>query len=1629
LVAIHQACQSLLSGEADMQLAGGITIRVPEKSGSLYQEGMINSPDGHCKAFDKDAAGTVAGNGVGVVVLKRLEDAIADRDHIYAVIKASAIDNDGDDKVGYSAPSVGGQLKVIAAAQALAEVPVETIGFIEGHGSGTKMGDPIEVEALRNVFEKQTDAKQYCALGSVKSNIGHLDAAAGVAGFIKTVLAIYNDKIPPTVGYQEPNPLCEFENSPFFVNKKAIDWIPSGVSRRAAVSSFGMGGTNAHIILEEAPRRERSGLSRPWNMLSLSGKTAQALDRLKDNLRADLQGNMQQSIADIAFTLNLGRHHFNHNFIVLCRDTQDGYEKISMGHNEQSFGAIWDNTERQITFMFSGQGTQYVNMARDLYENEKVFRECVDYCEKVLEPHIGFKITETLYPPAGGEELAAEKLSQTSITQPALFTVEYSLARTFMSWGIKPQSMIGHSIGEYVAACISDVMSIDDALYLVSQRGRLIQSLPSGDMLFIPKSSAEVEEYCNDKVALATANSPIATVLSGDSDSIALLQKRIASVGIHGKIIRTSHAFHSQMMDPILEDFKLLFEKITLRAPKIPIVSNVTGDWLTAKQAVDPAYWASHLRQTVKFSKGIEKASKGQARYFLEIGPGNSLVQFAGQTLGRTAHKVDFTLPRAKDQEDSVFTVLRALGKLWLQGADISWTEFYRNETRNRLSLSTYPFKGNSYWVNVDSKREISDNHLTNKESVFWSPVWVHQPIALGRPRIKEQAIIFLSPNSALVQSIYDMSEKYDRSIFLESGQQFKSLDSNKFIIGKGNIEDFELCFSKLSLDIDKTLDVFYSYPTYSQVSGDYNAARSIEKFITFLRALATLVTGMRQAVRLTVFTGIAFQVKGNEKESWEKQSICRILQAANYLLPLLQWQFIDCGELMDDTVLATSTRKKSVSWLKIFNRSAHNYDGKNKNNILTHTKLLYNDLCNFSEKQIVAYRDGRRWKNTLTPFAIHDDESLQKTRQFMICGEINQFSGQFIAAWNELYKGSYKLVVPEKIAPKEEWDKLAQEQQPQYKVLVDLRNQGVDISVLTYDLDDLVSLRVIVERLVNSGSVGIFNFINECGNSEPGRLLEINANGISNIIRKREYHVNSFANLPTEFCIWISRQRSLFSYPFECENLIADIFSQVQGKSKGQRFIYLNDDFFENDINKDWMQRVPRAKRIEQVARATRQEVSADFVWISASSPNVYKWKPLSKFDDNSQLNEKSIEKEYYERPELSTPYAAPITERQKIICGIWQEMFQIDKVGIHDNFFDLGGDSVMALKLLSDLELRFKVALPLSEVINAPTVAQQSNSVVEYSNLTLEDRKVSPLVKLQAEGTKPPFFCVHPAGGIIHCYIEMARILGKDQPFFAFQHPGIDGKSEPYTSYKNMAELYVQSMREVQPKGPYFIGGWSFGGTVAYEMAVQLAAQGEKIAMLALFDSPAPSALYQLSNRPEFEFAGMLAFLSQALATMFGGEIHVPVDEMRKIPREQQLDFVLGKTAAITGDGEIDNARESLERIIDIFEVCDVGEREYVPAPFADKLYMYRVQELADYEFTGYKDHPQLKSATFGWEELADDVVVRFVPGTHISMIFKPNVQVLAEKLQTDLNNCIADTLRLEALVQEEEIRSCVL
>jgi acyl transferase domain-containing protein len=743
LVAVHMACQSLLAGECDMALAGGATVDPRQGRGYFYRVGEILSPDGHCRAFDARSAGTVITSAVGCVLLRRLDDALRDGDNILAVIRGSAINNDGSDKVGYLAPSVTGQTRVISEALAIAGVEPEDLTYVECHGTGTLIGDPIELTALSNALRTGTDKKQYCAIASLKTNIGHTGETAGVAGLIKMVLALRHRQIPASLHYESPNPQIDFASSPFFVNTALREWtVPSERLRIGGVTSLGAGGTNVHVIVEEAPAPRPAAPARAHQLLVLSARTASALEHATKNLAAHLRSHGDVALADAAYTLLEGREAFPHRRAVVASTSALASAALEATDGRQTISHHRKEGPPSIVYMLPGGGAQYPGMGAHLYEREPAYREAFDTCLAFLEPSVRTQVRSlTLRREAQGagqevrREDAAAALESPSVGLPALFATEYAIARLMMSWGLVPAAIIGHSMGEYAAACLSGVLTTRDAVALVALRGRLFETLAEGGMLSVPLAESELRPLLGPELSIAAINGPKLCVASGPVAALERLEGALRELHLDSTRVHIRVAAHSAMLDPILEEFRRFCRTVAFKAPSIPFASNLTGTWIMEAEATDPEYWVRHLRGTVRFAEGVATVLEEVPRALIEVGPGRTLSNLARQNKTKPVVAVP-TLRHPQEEADDSQFLLETVGRLWVCGVGLDAAAL-GGEDRRRVELPTYPFERERHWIDPDPRAAaVESRAVLRKQSDLRD--WFHVPawkVSAPRPK------------------------------------------------------------------------------------------------------------------------------------------------------------------------------------------------------------------------------------------------------------------------------------------------------------------------------------------------------------------------------------------------------------------------------------------------------------------------------------------------------------------------------------------------------------------------------------------------------------------------------------------------------------------------------------------------------------------------------------------------------------------------------------------------------------------------------------------------------------------------------------------------------------------------------
>ena len=1083
LVSVHLACRSLLTGECSMAIAGGVSVPIPGPQGYLYQEGMILSPDGHCRAFDADAAGTVPGEGVGVVVLKSLKRALADGDHIYAVIRGSAINNDGNRKIGFTAPSIDGQADVIRAAQRMSMVEPESISYIEAHGTGTTLGDPIEIEALKIAF--QTQQRGYCQIGSVKSNIGHLDAASGVAGLIKTVLALQHRQIPPSLHFERANPRIDFAASPFVVSTQLTPWHNEHYPLRAGVSSFGIGGTNAHVILEEAPAVQVSRSPRDWHVLPLAAKSEMALVQMAQRLAQALQAESDISLADVAYTLQVGRAHFGHRRMVVAHSVEQAIAQLSQETMDSMSSGVVQQESRPLFWLFPGQGAQYVNMGQHLYARDAVFRAAIERCLDLAQTYGAGDLRALLYPIAVDAE-SEQRLQETQVAQPVLFSVEYALAQVLLQWGIKPQGMLGHSIGEYVAGCLAGVFSLEDAMRLVVRRGQLMSQAPTGAMLSVELSEAHVQSYLREGLSLAAVNTPQMCVVAGRVELIEVLEAEMQRDGHRCRRVPTSHAFHSALMEPVLEAFGEEVKRVALHAPQIPYLSNVSGTWIHAEEATDPAYWVRHLRTQVRFAEGISHLLEERTAILVEVGPGNSLSTFARQGQGANKEQLVLNLlrHRREEQPDDVY-LLNRLGRLWIAGVNLNWTAAYAEEQRRRLSLPTYPFERQRFWYdesleeNVLAKRDL---HLvpvpvtpqTTKHRYFYLPNWERQPRIFTSPQRQTGHVstcLIFRDDYGIADGIAErFTSAGCKVIMVEKNTEYKEHVDDVFFINPGIDEQYQMLLEDLYRRygaIDKIIHC-WGMTNVVQDENIVHITNDLQEVgYHCLLSLARVVAKYQETpTHITIVSNNAFEVTGTEIVN-PAQSL---LIAPGRVISL-EYKHIHCSNI--DIVFTPN--------------------GVNA----TLINPLVDEIVSDSADEVVALRGKYRWTQTYKQFQLeeHQPPPLKAGGTYLLTGGLGAIGLTLAETLAMMVQANLVLIARSDFPARATWDDWLQthaaQDQTSLKIhqLLHIEMLGSTVLIVTADVSNRVQMKNVVDVAIQRFQV--VNGVIHCAGVADGALIQ----------------------------------------------------------------------------------------------------------------------------------------------------------------------------------------------------------------------------------------------------------------------------------------------------------------------------------------------------------------------------------------------------------------------------------------------------------------------------------------------------------------------------------------------------------
>jgi acyl transferase domain-containing protein/thioesterase domain-containing protein len=1083
LVAVHLACQSLLHRECDMALAGGVTIELPHRRGYLFHEGEILSPDGHCHAFDHRAQGTVFGSGAGVVALRRLEDAIDDGDVIHAVIRGSAVNNDGSRKVNYLAPSVDGQASCMVEAYSVANVDPRSIGYIECHGTGTYLGDPIEVEALTQAFRTKTQDKGFCRIGSVKSNIGHLDTAAGVASLVKATLALENGVIPPTLCYEKPNPTIDFESSPFRVADRLIEWpAPAGHPRRAAVNSLGVGGTNAHIVVQEPPARgEGSEATRPVQLLTLSARNANSLDEAQRRLAAHLRAHPELDLADVAFTLHHGRRAFEKRRVLAASSIEEAARLLDEGDPRRVFShAAAEKTS--VVFLLPGGGAQYAKMGATLREAEPVFAEHLDRGLDLLRAKHGIDLRPMLFPTPEKLAWAEAELEKMPHQLPAIFLVSHAMAKLLESWGVTPAALMGHSLGENTAACLAGVMSFEDCLGLVVLRGRLFEKTARGAMLSISLPPDAVRPLLEGlELDLAVVNAPDVCVVSGSPDAIDALAAKLADrEDVETRKLAIPTAAHSRLLDPILGEFGAYLRSIKLHKPKIPFVSNRTGTWITDAQATDPEYWVGHLRNTVRFADGLATLLEAPSRTLIECGPGRTLSSLARQhpAFKNGAHNA-FPSVRHKDEDldDGAFFTA-CLGRVWASGADFDWGQMWPDEVRNRVELPTYAWNHKPYFIEPGKVRVEEESldlpKLADVEQWGWRPFWKATLADPREPNERHTWLVFMDRGAVGKRIREQLEARGDRVISVYEGDAYYKRSEHEYSLSP---ERGKEGYAALVADLVATgkapdrivhLWLLESQESFRPGSSLYHHHQERGFFSLFFLAQALSDESVPTPIHLTAVTNGMQRVENEALSYPDKATILGPIKVIPRELEGITASVID---------VALPAKNERLFGEGLRMALADPFSGKKRIERALDELVarLVDDLTSPPKNGVVALRGERRFEQQVEPFALAPIEGrpalLREGGVYLITGGLGGLGLTMAEHLARTCKAKLVLLSRSPLPPREQWAQWMRQHGPEDRIsrrlrrLLDVEEAGGEVMVVAADVTNVEEMRAAVVK------------------------------------------------------------------------------------------------------------------------------------------------------------------------------------------------------------------------------------------------------------------------------------------------------------------------------------------------------------------------------------------------------------------------------------------------------------------------------------------------------------------------------------------------------------------------------------
>jgi acyl transferase domain-containing protein/acyl carrier protein len=1397
LVGIHLGCQAVLSGECDMALAGGVTINHPQTRGYTYQEDMFLSPDGHTRSFDANAGGLVDASGVGVVVLKTLEDALRDRDHIYAIVKGSGINNDGSQKIGYTAPSIKGQELLMKEVYRAAEVDTESVTFMECHGSATFLGDPVEVEAMVRAFHKNKG--DLCSLGAIKSNLGHCDCAAGVASFIKTVLSIHHRQLVPTLHFESPNPKIDFENSPFYVNTELKDWVNDEYPLRAGVNSLGLGGTNAHVIVQEvtpdiAEQIEVSTPQREFFILPLSCKTPTALDTMTENMARFLsKTNKKQHpgttaskehdggadpflgknsgsdedahfLADAAYTMKYGRDEFSHRRAVVCSSSDEAIALLSDPASAPIQPFTDAGKDRPLVFMFSGQGSEYVNMGRGLYEKEESFRRDIDDCFAYLASLIGEDFKYILYP-QNDQELkdAQEKIHQHYYTHPVKFIFEYAHSRLLMRWGLKPSALIGYSYGEYMVACTAGVFSVEDALKVLMKRGKLMEQASTGLMVTVGLSEAELEPMLKPGLYIGGVNTDRLCLVSGETEVIDAFEAELNEKNIDVIRYRAAVGGHSPLVEPILPELAQALETITYNKPKIPYVSGLTGTWISDELARDPAYFTRQLRQPVRFADALNTLFQTPNCIFLEVGPGTSLTNFVRyyKESGQQPDIQYATMVRHhKDPVDDDYFLLNRVAQLWTWGKTIDWDAFYGDEKRRRVSLPGYPFESKYYWNDWDPMKAVVQGsglkYPGKRPDIadwLYVPSWKSSVQTLPSPAANDETtqkpwLIFMDAENRGKALVEEINRRGRHAITVYPAEKFETT-------GDGN---YNLNYR----EIDQYRDLF------KQLKDSGNVPSSIIHLgCLSCKDPATSALEWNDSVQDNGFYSLIYIARAIGREHIENDINIEII--ANDMQSA-------AGEPLDHPGKATVLGPVKNIPQEYPNLKCRAIDvklpqpGGEEEKLLT-GQLYTEFLTPQTQEQVIAFRGDQRLVQTFEPAPLKAPAGtppcLRQEGVYLILGGLGGIGLTLAETFAREVNANVILTSRYGLPPRDQWDEYLEKKgtdnddktAQRIRKVKEIESLGGKVMVAAVDAGDPIAMKQTVDEARQR--FGPINGIINCAFVPDGTVIDQRTHAICEEIFapkvKAAFILDELFNAreqPLDFFVQCSSLAGIFGPLGQVAYTAASAFQDAFAHYRRTRTPRTT-----HNVTIDWggwaevgglldsLRKFSQTLKIDEQAQTKNamlphEGVDAFNRIMNTNAPQVLvstmdlslllahlnTSSTSTNFQEN--LANKEIQKpaQKRKRPQLKTEYQAPRNPAETAIAQIWQDLFGIDTVGINDDFFELGGDSLKAMTVSSKIHKDLKVKIPIAVFFSSPTIQELAQYIGGKDNAK-QEREAIPI------------------------------------------------------------------------------------------------------------------------------------------------------------------------------------------------------------------------------------------------------------------------------------------------------------